>query len=607
MDTIPDVEPEQTYVDESHRLLRKGDPFLALEQVLTGLQSYPGSAPLRKQHVRVLARTGSPRPANAMLRHLVEEGHSDPETLGLLAGTYKALGLSSGGAPNVDLLRQARDLYLEAHRVEGDPWPGVNAATLSLMLGDGHEAVRMASLVRAETLQRLMHASPADEYWLRATLGEIALISGNLAEAEECYKRGEPLAWGLGDLLASRRNARALLRQGGFDPAALDGCFGIPVVVLFSGHMIDRPGRRIPRFPAEREGVIAEQIREHLQRYGKVVGYSAAAAGGDILFHEAVRALGGESHVVLPCPEDEFVEESVPSDLEGNWRKRFKDVLDHAKDARRVTIASDQKAQTHGASYEYSNLLRDGLAILHARQMDSSVVRMVLWDGGPGDGPGGTASVATGWQAQGHEVERIATGFDAGDGARSSPSPARDDNMKLVGILFADALHFSAIVEPCIPHFVEHFMGAVAGALAKSSVRPLVKNTWGDGLYFVCESPHETATLALDLCDAISAVDWRTRQLPADLALRIGLHAGPAYYCVDPVLGAWTFFGAHVSRAARIEPVTPPGHVYASQAFAAIAAAQGPAEFAMDYVGRVRLAKSAGITPMYRLSRKGAE
>jgi class 3 adenylate cyclase len=179
--------------------------------------------------------------------------------------------------------------------------------------------------------------------------------------------------------------------------------------------------------------------------------------------------------------------------------------------------------------------------------------------------------------------------------------------MRLVGILFADALHFSAIVEPCIPRFVEHFMGAVAGALARSSVKPLVKNTWGDGFYFVFESPHEAASLALDLCDAVSAVDWTTRQLPAELALRIALHAGPAYYCLDPVLGAPTFFGAHVSRAARIEPVTPPGHVYASQAFAAIAAAQGAADFAMDYVGRVPLAKGAGIMPMYRLSRKGVE
>ncbi len=602
MDPVAKSETEQTYVEHSRRLIREGDPLLALEQVLTGLQSYPRSVALRQQHALVLARTGSPQSANKMLRRLVEEGHRDEETLGLFARTYKDLGLNGGGKQ--DLLK-ARDLYLEAYRLEESPWPGVNAATLSLMLGDHDDAVRIASVVQKETLQRLEHPGSSDEYWLRATLGEIALIRGGVNEAEEYYARAAGIAWGLGDLVTTRRNARALLRHQGFDPTALDGCFGIPVAVVFSGHIIDRPGRGTPRFPSDREGVIAEQIRERLRRYGKVTGYSAAAAGGDILFHEAVKELGGESHVVLPCPAKEFVEESVP---DGNWRVRFERVLANAKD---IVISSDHKAQTHGASYEYSNLLRDGLAILHARQMDSDLVRMALWDGGPGDGPGGTASVATGWLAQGHTVERISTGFDAevraGSGGAGPAVIDRRDNIRLVGILFADALHFSAISEPCIPHFVEHFMGAVASALTASAVRPVVKNTWGDGFYFVCESPHEAAALALDLCDAITAVNWSKRQLPADLALRIGLHAGPAYYCVDPVLGVPTFFGAHVSRAARIEPVTPPGHVYASQAFAAIAAAQGPADFAMDYVGRVPLAKSAGIMPMYRLSRKGVE
>jgi hypothetical protein len=56
--------------------------------------------------------------------------------------------------------------------------------------------------------------------------------------------------------------------------------------------------------------------------------------------------------------------------------------------------------------------------------------------------------------------------------------------------------------------------------------------------------------------------------------LRIALHAGPVYSCIDPVTGNPNYIGSQVSHAARIEPVTPPGQVYASQAFAALAAAQ---------------------------------
>ena len=92
--------------------------------------------------------------------------------------------------------------------------------------------------------------------------------------------------------------------------------------------------------------------------------------------------------------------------------------------------------------------------------------------------------------------------------------------------------------------------------------------------------------------------------LPKDLNLRIALHAGPVYSCIDPVIGQPTFTGTHVSRAARMEPITPPGQVYASQPFAALAAAQFVAEFTCDYVGQTPLAKGYGTFPTYHVRRK---
>jgi len=41
----------------------------------------------------------------------------------------------------------------------------------------------------------------------------------------------------------------------------------------------------------------------------------------------------------------------------------------------------------------------------------------------------------------------------------------------------------------------------------------------------------------------------------------------------------------HVSRAARIEPITPPGQVYASQAFAALAAAENVTDAEITQLG----------------------
>ena len=69
---------------------------------------------------------------------------------------------------------------------------------------------------------------------------------------------------------------------------------------------------------------------------------------------------------------------------------------------------------------------------------------------------------------------------------------------------------------------------------------------------------------------------------------------------LDPVIAAPAFMGSHVSRTARIEPVTPPGAVYATEAFAAALVLSG-SDYAADYVGHMPAAKDFGSLRMYRL------
>lgn len=82
------------------------------------------------------------------------------------------------------------------------------------------------------------------------------------------------------------------------------------------------------------------------------------------------------------------------------------------------------------------------------------------------------------------------------------------------------------------------------------------------------------------------------------------MHAGTVYQIHDPVIGQWSYIGSHVTRAARIEPNTPPGEVYASRTFAALAAAEEIAEFACEFVGEIEFAKGYGRFPAYRLARR---
>jgi class 3 adenylate cyclase len=172
---------------------------------------------------------------------------------------------------------------------------------------------------------------------------------------------------------------------------------------------------------------------------------------------------------------------------------------------------------------------------------------------------------------------------------------------EVVAILFADAVNFSRLTNTQVPKFIEHFVGMVARLTRSMHVRLLAGNTWGDGLYFVFRGVREAGCFALALSERIGRTEWRRKGLPEDLNVRIALHAGPTFACIDPITRRRNYVGAHVSRAARIEPITPPGTVYASDAFAAIAAATNVSEFACEYAGQRPLAKGYGTLGTYRV------
>jgi class 3 adenylate cyclase len=360
------------------------------------------------------------------------------------------------------------------------------------------------------------------------------------------------------------------------------------------------------------EPSVAMAIRERLDGARAPIAFSSAACGADLLFLEAVLEAGGEANVVIPYEIPQFIEDSVQIASNGHWRERFERVLDQAA---QVIIASERCRTAGPAVYTYGNLLLLGLATIRADQLDAELRGMAVWDGRPGDGPGGTAEVVEQWQHRGvltqivdlrelidpRSVEPSARPPRAVSPVRSA-APFEMDTIK--AMLFADAAGFSKLSDEQVPVFVHHFLGAVGALLARTADRPVMQNTWGDGLFFVFDTPSAAGRFALELCDAVTTHDWGALGLPPEMSLRIGLHAGPVYQYLDPVTHVVNFSGAHVSRAARIEPITPPGQVYASEAFAALCTAEGAAELACEYVGQTPLAKGYGIFRMYHVRRR---
>lgn len=170
-------------------------------------------------------------------------------------------------------------------------------------------------------------------------------------------------------------------------------------------------------------------------------------------------------------------------------------------------------------------------------------------------------------------------------------------------MLFGDIKGFSKLREVQLPAFAHEVLGRFARVLDRHAGQILFCNTWGDGLYVVAHDALAAAGCALELQDEMSRFVPTQHQLPETMGLRLGGHVGPVFELDDPVLKRRNCMGVHVSRTARIEPVTPEGAVYVTEAFAAEVALARSAGYTCEYVGQVPAAKHYGTMRMYSLRR----
>jgi hypothetical protein len=189
--------------------------------------------------------------------------------------------------------------------------------------------------------------------------------------------------------------------------------------LVFAGHMIDVPDRAHKRFPADREELAkaeikraVEEIAESAQRRNeRVIGMAGALNGGDILFHEVCRELGIETTVFLPVPERSYRVVAISGPASG-WADRYYAVLENAKKV--LTLArTDAQPGWLVSRPEYSTWLRSNRWILHhawAVTTDDRVTALALWNGQPGDGPGGVADLVDHARKMGTDVRIPETG-----------------------------------------------------------------------------------------------------------------------------------------------------------------------------------------------------
>jgi len=513
--------------------------------------------------------------------------------------------------------RESLKFYRSEYDLSKDPFPGINVATLLRITGDAEASRELAEKVRDQVLELTHQPGQERNYWALATLGEAYLLCGDMTAAKGRYSQAVKLAGELhqyGHITSMLRQLRLLRDHLPTDE--LIGLFRLGPVVVFAGHALDRPGQAM-RFPADPrlEAAVQTAIRHELDALEPTVGYCSPGCGSDILFGELMHDRNAEVNLVLPFDENDFIFERVDYGLEKleHWKKRYFDL----KGFLRVPLhaATTEEFLNDQVLYEFAGTFMQGLAITRAEQMGVDPIALVVHDSTAESTTGGLARFMSDWEKTGKEL-RVIDLAAIRNRVQLEPivlppmvprTKTETPPRTVKAMMFGDVAAFSGLPEAHLPSFFLEFLKIVKAEL---TIKPtLLAQTWGDGLYIVFDDVVKAADFAIGLLDKFRTFDFGHFKPKAGqkTGVRLGLHTGPVFEGFDAIMEVTNYFGSHVSRAARIEPVTLPGCAYVSEQFAAALTIARDHPFVCEYMGMQPLSKEYDTVPLYRLTVRGAD
>lgn len=577
-------------IKQTKAAIDNGNLLLAYDIAQSAIEAGDGSEELRHLLVLALARMGNAERAMELYHHYGLERSPDAHHRAIVARILKDSALATAEPDDRDqAFALAFAAYERLFRENGDAYPGINAATLSYLGGQKPKARELAATILA--LPEI--ADPAD-FYAAATKAEALLLLGRFDEAGATLQSARDLPGAnTGAKSSSCRQLSLIAAAAGLGVEQSDALLSPilpPSVIHFCGHMFLEDAAPEARL----RGAIDQFLDEHDVGFA----YGAIAAGSDIMIAEAILARGSELHLTLPFAREDFIIQSITPAGSG-WLKRFERCMALATS---VNFATEMHYVADPSQFGYASKVAMGMAKLRAQYLGGAVQQLAIWDGKPANGPAGTGADVKNWQGYGGSVTII--GAQDLNRQLSLPQKPLDDPYKrtTAAILFTDFQGFSKLSEAAIPTFWNGVMGRMGIVLRGHQKHILAQNSWGDALLAVASSAAVAAEIALELQSALRGFDTATLGLEETGGMRIGVHYGPTYEMDDPITGKVNYYGTEVSKAARIEPVTPPGAVFVTEPFAAILALEAADRFICQFVGNVQFAKDYGTYPMYRLT-----
>jgi len=659
---------EPAWTADIRGLLEDGQYFLAYDLAKEAARAYPDSLTFRLLGALALIRSGAAAEARRLLDPVVERlaGRTEGvrETLSLLRqiqpmlagngaghGTDTADSLISDLARAVVRLGTAQtqagiadsdtpllgEIFLEMWKLSGqrddllrslDSFErsfrsrhsrpaGINAAVLSRLAGDVQRARVLADEVRQLSRSTPDTADDRERFERAATEGEALLILDDPAAAQAAYGRAlaianRPYAW----VVQTIQRLRLLCDGGVAVPDELFRQLKPPTVLVFGGQPLDAPGAAESYFPPAIEAAVRDAIDQGLDQLGADIGYCSASCGSDILFIEAMIERGAEVHVWLPFAQEDFVRARVAYGGP-RWERRFRNAL---KLASTVSFATEEPYLGHDVLFRFNNQLIEGMARLRADFLCTEPRLMLVLDYLAAAEAGTAADFMDHWPDMSRlkliDLDDLRSAQDTCPAppppAIVPPPPRIEPQREIRSLMFADMVGFSKLTD--------HDLPALWTFLAETrrfteGFNPGLLESWGDALYVSFSRARDILRYAFGLQQAFRILDPAAFGLPRRLQLRTALHAGPVYEGTHPLTGRGIFYGSHVSRAARLEPVTVSGEIYATHQFVALLTTEERAEmhaaqatgtpyqhwYGCDYLGIMSLAKGYGTQPVYHL------
>lgn len=569
--SLPRREAVALVLGQCQQSLKSGNYLLAYDQARRGQARGLNAPSLDYISLLALANAGSTQLALKRFRELgIAEFQGAEDWLALEGRLLKDLAVG-GSADSAALFLRSGEAYHEAFRRTGGYFTAINAATMLLLGGRRKVALRLAEDVLARIVERAA-ADETEAYYLRVTEAEAALLLGDLMRCRQCLSQADGLL--RGNLNVRSRTVsqlRLVCRHFGVDEALLNALTLAPVIY------VQRPGPGQSENPA-------------LPTRASFV-FSGLTLPAELAIVEHFLRRRARLHLVLPSPRAELVDHWQRHHGK-DWAMRLGECLDRAGE---LSVAQGFLDEEDRWCADYVSAMALGLSRLAAKRLGCQ------------------------WQSVDPAAagdDHLQTARDPGatfpgqrkpDAGASSAGSAAAAGARLerlfIGVLFADFTGYSRLSEIELPQFQTLFLGAIAAILSRWKAQILSQRTWGDAVHVVTVNAESAADIASEIQTSLDQLRAGLGGSLAQLELRLAAHYAPVYAGLDPVEGTPVYFGSQLSFTARIEPVTPPGMIFVTEAFAARLALEAPARFTVEYAGEIDLAKRFGKYRLFSLRR----